>query len=426
MAPMKRPAAAAAGGREKAAKSAKNLELEALRDAVLEESEAFPPVVRSMLAGALETSLFVLKDERHKSQEEIVGMVGEVIASLRDDRQKAKDAIAARLASSDAERATRKARGDSTRAACGERVAAATAAKGALAEASRGVGAAKAALADAKAEQRSGDEGLVAAAAKKQQLEELLAGDYAALKRGEAANAVKSAKAVIKVGQAFDVEGALLESAEVALTKAPGERGTFDGAVLEQFEGEVASRVAALTAELAVGEPGREERAAKVSSAEQEMAAAGAKLLECKTALDEAQAAVESAEAEREAAEKAESDLAPELQAMEGELDAASASLEHAENTLTMFTRLRDRTTADEAAPEAPAAEAPATVNDDADVEPTAAEAEADMVDRLRGRPPKGGGAAPRGKFVGSPLSAMLGSLHAGVCPRMHEPLLNG
>jgi len=358
MAPIKRPAATAAAGRGKSAKQdPAAVELNAIR-AELSEAEAYPQRVREMLAAGLDASLCARRDVRHSFQEQVVGMVGEVLASLREARQRSRDAFAERITASDAERARREGRVEAARAGVEATTGAVEAAKAALSEASGGVAEAKAAAAAAKAAQRLGDASLLAAFSKKSQLEALRDGDYAALKRGDAPNPAKVAKAMAKVCWHFGMEAQLLDSAQLALSKPASERGGFDSMVLEQLEGELGARLAAFDAELESGEGGRAERASAVEAEERELAAATERLLAGKAGLQAAQASRGEAEDELKAAEAAMRDLAPELRQLEADLAQADHRLQATDAVLGSFARLRDRTSADEAPAEPPAAAA--------------------------------------------------------------------
>merc|ERR1719473_2455049 len=101
--------------------------------------------------------------------------------------------------------------------------------------------------------------------------------------------------AMAKLGKTFTYDGELIKAVTGAFAKAPDSRGTFDKLVVTQFEQQMDSTLAGLSATLAQGEPGKQERAGKVASAKSS--------LEVSTVADEAcsQALSDARNAETEA-----------------------------------------------------------------------------------------------------------------------------
>merc|ERR1719353_692942 len=73
--------------------------------------------------------------------------------------------------------------------------------------------------------------------------------------------------ALAKLGKNFTYDGELIKALTSAFAKAPDSRGTFDKLVVSQFEEQMDKTLAGLSATLAQGEPGKQERAAKVATA---------------------------------------------------------------------------------------------------------------------------------------------------------------
>jgi len=348
---MKRPASAPVIGSavKKAAKDPLAIKADEIA-AMMEGAEGFPDTVVNMVSTTLDKSLLIPKDKRHAIQDEVVGMVEQVLTSVEKVRQSKVEAAQTKVAGSDSEKVVREQAVEAAKAVLAEKKAAADAAKVALEEAAGEDVTAKTAVADAKAEQKDGDAGYVAAAKKKSTLESMLAEEYETLKQGTCSTVKKSVQAVISVGKQFGFEHQLLLSAEPALSKAPTERGNFDHLVLQQMEEHVNSVIQQLDNELSTGEAAKAERAGKVEAAEAQLAATGERVQACKAEMVTTQNAVKDAESQCKVAEQALNDFGPELAQTASELEAANIELQGCEAVLATFRELRERTSVAETA----------------------------------------------------------------------------
>jgi len=355
MAPMKRPAASTAGS---ASKKAARDPLAAKGDEIaqmMQGAEGFPDVVIQMVSKSLSNCLLVPKDERHASQEEVVGMIEQMLASVESGLKAKVEAAQAKVAGSDSEKSKREQVVEEAQTALAEKKAAADVAKAALEEAAGEEVAAKASLADAKAEQKTGDASYVAAAEKKSTLESTLTNEFETLKQGTSETVKKSSQDVVRVGKRFGFEAQLLVSAEPALSKAPADRGAFDLLVVQQLEEQLNNLISALATELCTGEASKSERASKVEAAEAQLASTGERLQARKADVAAAQEATKEADSQCKAAKAALKELGPELEQTTSELELASDEMKACEAVLASFRYLQERTTASEmvAEPEA-------------------------------------------------------------------------
>eukprot|EP00443_Scrippsiella_acuminata_P030300 CAMPEP_0115351790 /NCGR_PEP_ID=MMETSP0270-20121206/97171_1 /TAXON_ID=71861 /ORGANISM="Scrippsiella trochoidea, Strain CCMP3099" /LENGTH=376 /DNA_ID=CAMNT_0002773941 /DNA_START=21 /DNA_END=1147 /DNA_ORIENTATION=- len=262
--------------------------------AMVNVAEAYPENVRSMLNAVLQHSLLVTKDQRQPMQEECVGMVGEVLASVQASLQAKVEALQGKLADSDAARAARENAAGAAAEVVKQKIEATEVARAALGEATACLRNARAAHKAALSEQKSGEEEYSNAEQKKATLEAVSTGDFVSLQQGSG-NA-KAVQAVLQVAKDFNFDQQLIVAAESALLKLPADRGTFDNIVFEQCEEQFNNHISALSTTMTNCEAVKGDRAAKVESAVAEIAAAEEKEHTCREEFSAAQVA--SAEAE--------------------------------------------------------------------------------------------------------------------------------
>eukprot|EP00443_Scrippsiella_acuminata_P085981 CAMPEP_0115480792 /NCGR_PEP_ID=MMETSP0271-20121206/57455_1 /TAXON_ID=71861 /ORGANISM="Scrippsiella trochoidea, Strain CCMP3099" /LENGTH=372 /DNA_ID=CAMNT_0002908487 /DNA_START=17 /DNA_END=1135 /DNA_ORIENTATION=+ len=352
MAPMKRPAASSASGvSKKVAKdplAAKGDEIAAM----LHAAEGFPEAVIHAIATNLDKSLLIPKDQRHAFQEEVVGMIEQVLVSVEKALQSKAGDAQAKVAGSDSEKSVREQAVLAAEAVIAEKVAAVDAAKAALNEAAGEDAAAKTGMEDAKAEQKTGDAGYVEAAKKKSTLEAMFTDEYSTVKHWNSSNSwKKSVQAVVRICKQFGFEPQLLVSAEPALSKPPDERGSFDNLVLQQLEDQIKSVLQQLGETLSNGEADKAARAGKVESAAARLASAVERFKACKVEVATTSSAVKEAEAQCMAAKKKLREFGPQLELATSELEAANVDLKDCEAVLASFRVLQGRTSVMEVAP---------------------------------------------------------------------------
>jgi len=354
---MKRPAASSASGASK--KVAKD-PLAAKGDeiaAMLHAAEGFPEAVIHAIATNLDKSLLIPKDQRHAFQEEVVGMIEQVLVSVEKVLQSKAGDAQAKVAGSDSEKSVREQAVLAAEAVIAEKVAAVDAAKAALNEAAGEDAAAKTGMEDAKAEQKAGDAGYVEAAGKKSTLEAMFTNEYETVKQGTSSTVKKSVQAVVRICKQFGFEPQLLVSAEPALSKPPAERGSFDNLVLQQLEDQIKSVLQQLGETLSNGEADKAARAGKVESAAARLASAIERFQACKVEVATTSSAVKEAESQCMAARKKLKDFGPELELTTSELETANVELRDCDAVLASFRELQERTSVAPIAAPAVAAE---------------------------------------------------------------------
>merc|ERR1712046_341812 len=139
-------------------------------------------------------------------------------------------------------------------------------------------------------------------------------------------------------------DGELIKALTSAFAKAPDSRGTFDKLVVTQFEEQMDKTAAGLSATLAQGEPGKQERAAKVASAKSSQEVSQVADDACSQALADAKGAESDAQQALDSAKKDVAAFAPGLAKTCARFDALKAGLtEFSENAMATFKELEAR-----------------------------------------------------------------------------------
>merc|ERR1712039_21896 len=117
-------------------------------------------------------------------------------------------------------------------------------------------------------EQQKGDADLEKVTMKKTKLDGVLNMNFVPIKEGSVAGPV--AKKCIQELEAFAkdslMDASMVASLPAALAKAPGERGSFDGMVLQQLEEELGKKIKTFEDLVTNGDKEKADRAAKVDS----------------------------------------------------------------------------------------------------------------------------------------------------------------
>jgi len=144
------------------------------------------------------------------------------------------------------------------------------------------------------------------------------------------AKANKNAKELMLVGKANDFDESLLIGLPGALSKKPDDRSTFDNMVLQAFESQVMTKVAEAEKSIAEEMPGREARAAVVSSARQAHEAVKDRQTASLNELTAAQTSLREGEGYVREAQRS-------VQSFGQEIQRLMTSKEHAETRLATF-----------------------------------------------------------------------------------------
>merc|ERR1712190_214963 len=192
------------------------------------------------------------------------------------------------------------------------------------------MGAAEGSVSAAEKERQKGDADLEKATMKKTKLDGVLNMNFVPIKEGSVAGPV--AKKCIQELQAFAkdsvMDPSMVASLPAALSKAPGERGSFDGMVLQQLEEELGKKIKTFEDLVTNGEKEKADRAAKVDSqkaalesARAHEAASEEKQAKCKDEIAEAKAA-------HKAAKQAVAQFGPDMKQVEKDVADAKAEYE--------------------------------------------------------------------------------------------------
>merc|ERR1712046_71045 len=156
-------------------------------------------------------------------------------------------------------------------------------------------------------------------------------------------------------------DGELIKALTSAFAKAPDSRGTFDKLVVSQFEDQMDKTNAGLSATLAQGEPGKQERAARVATAKSSLEVSQVADDACSQALADARNAETEAQQALDTSKKELADFAPGLAKTCARFDALKAGLtEFSENAMATFKELEARAVPPPEEEPAAVAEAPA------------------------------------------------------------------
>merc|ERR1739838_975269 len=128
-------------------------------------------------------------------------------------------------------------------------------------------------------------------------------------------------------------DGELIKALTSAFAKSPETRGTFDKLVVTRFEEQMDKTLAGLSATVAQGEPGKQQRAAKVASTKAALEVSQVADEACSQALADARNAETEAQQALDSAKKELAAFAPGLAKTCARCDALKAGLtEFSEN----------------------------------------------------------------------------------------------
>jgi len=361
---MKRPAAAASPapakkGRKSVGKDPIQAKCDSVASAVL-EAEGLPEPVREMLAHSLPSCLSLYKADRHNFQHRVVAMVGEALSEIGTKINQSIAEAGAEVASADTRKAALEAACQACEKTLEDKKAVVSSKKEAFDASTVAKKAAAVALKEAEKEEKAGNKELDEAAGKKEEIDTFRSTSYKEMTENTATKA--GTNALAKVGKSFAYDGELIKALTSAFAKAPDTRGTFDKLVVTQFEEQMDKTVAGLSATLAQGAPGKQERAAKVASAKSSLEVSQVADEACSQALADAKNAETEAQQALDSSRKEVAAFAPGLEKTCARFEGLKAGLtEFSENALANFKELEAR----EVPPpeeEKPAAEAVAPV----------------------------------------------------------------
>jgi len=341
--PLKRPSAGEISKPLKSRRSAGNpnkAKVSSITGA-LKHTDTLSSSVIEMLAGMAEHCLLTGKDERHEYQKSVIGMLEEALRGMEAAlTQAVKDADAV-VTGADALKQQRDAALETAKAAVVAMEADLTAKKEKQVSAKESMVAAVASLKEAETAQTKGDLELTEASGKKEKMETAMRDALNPLKEGGGNK--KLLGHIEKLTKPFGIDASLMEAVQRALKTTAASRSHFDGVAVHEFEVACQKIIADLDAVLKNGEPGKNEREAKVQAAKATQEAAVALHDASSTAVSEADAAFKQSKIDVKTAEKAVSHFLSDMKDAGNDLDKKKSALQHfQEGALANFAYLKD------------------------------------------------------------------------------------
>jgi len=276
MAPMKRPAAAAAAPAAKR-HSAYNKQCDMIIDALMAAPE-LPEHTKQMLCAGLSHCLNIPKDERHGYQASIIEWTQATLESVKAAAAASLQEAENKVAAASGEKEGRDAALKTCEDANAQKIEAVTAKETALSNANAALKAAKKALSTAEHEQTRGDKDLAEAESDKEKLQYAKDGPFTkmktdALEGGDLSLFCTVAK---KLGGDIGMDSSMAHTLNKVFSSKPEERGSFDKLLAGELDAELDKQIGALVNTMKTGEQAKQQRAAQVQAAKAALEAAEA------------------------------------------------------------------------------------------------------------------------------------------------------
>jgi len=312
----------------------------------IDMADGLPEGCRSMLSAGVPGCMLTPADKRHRLQEMVVKMLGDVLDGTQSKLQKAIEAGDDKVVVAEGVKDSRGAGVADAMASFAARAEEVAAKEKALQQTSEAVLDARSKVKEAQEAQAKGDAELAGAEASKRELEGILAQHFGVLRdqgEQEAGGAAGHIAAITPAAKQLGVDGTFIVAIAAALRKPPAERSGFDVGMIGEVETNFKKRVAELAALLAAGAAGAAERAAAVDAAQKRLGEATDERQRAATELSAARATHAEAAAAVQAAEEASSASALEYErAVRGRAEAAAELDSFLNYNMTCFTTLRD------------------------------------------------------------------------------------
>jgi len=292
-----------------------------------------------MLAHSLPSCLSLYKADRHSFQHRVVAMVGEALSDIGTKINQSIAEAEAEVSSADSRKVALEAAVQTCEKTLDDKKAVVSSKKEAFDASTAAKKAAAVALKEAEKEEKAGNKELDEAAGKKDELDNFRSGIYKDLIENTSTKA--GTQALAKLGKSFTYDGELIKALTSAFAKAPDSRGTFDKLVVTQFEEQMDKTLAGLSTTLAQGEPGKQARATKVSSAKSSLEVSTVADEACSQALTDARNAETEAQQALDSSKKELAAFAPGLAKTVARCEGLKAGLtEFSENAMANFKEL--------------------------------------------------------------------------------------
>lgn len=331
MAPMKRKASSAAGAVAKKATCVKASVLKkcSVIEAALLAAESYPTDALKIVSENLTRCLGVPKEDRHPFQVKIIEMVGEVLSSVEASFQQNVGNAEDILSKASSEKAAREHALEAAASDFSSTTEATEAAKLALDQGTEASRAGKVVLAEAETAQNQSNKELEDSRDKRAKLESALTELLTPLEEGSlSGNSAKGKISLLmKLAHGFQLDASMLVSLPATLSKAPGDRGTFDTLVCQQFKEELNRHIKSIEGIIVDACSKAACTSRNVDAAKAQLEAARTNEEACRERFNESKTKVEAAKAEHKRVTTALAMFASEMKHIEKNLAAAKASL---------------------------------------------------------------------------------------------------
>jgi len=284
-----------------------------------------------MLATTLVDTVGVRKAKRHANQDAVATMVKQALEGIGQQAEKEVADLQARIAASEAERASRTSVLEAAKATLQEKLDAIAKATSDIKEANDADKAARAAVEKAEEAKETCVDICIERSGKKERLD-TLESVWASLRDGTAVVSTPEFKAAMSslhaAEKVMEMEKTMIDSLPGALKKAPSDRGSFDMYLVKTAEEELKNLQPLLAAAIAAGEQEQATLTANVTTTKEAGVQAAERVANCNTAKGLAIAAKSTAQGAQAAADAAVDAYDQEMKIVHHAHKKATASLE--------------------------------------------------------------------------------------------------
>lgn len=348
---MKRPAASkAAAASVKKAKVEQELDpLKLLCDSVIAglcRSSETPTPALNMLTAMAEAAFASCKGDRHKYQESVVDMIGDVLSGAAAESQKSLERLKEKLEGMGEMRLQREAATQSAQAELDAKLASTRVSKFALAEDAQAFAAAKQAVSAAQAALRAASRELDREVKAKEHLLVTITDFVQPLAEGsvEACSTQSHTTSLMASLTKLGLDESMMSAIPEAIVKEPATRGTFDSSVVASLQDELDKRILASDQHMIAKEATKAEAEAKVQEAQEVFERSKEKQYRGAFAYNDSRGIQKTAEEHMRLASKDLEAVEPETRATQKELAAAENDFgDFCSGPKRDFEELRDR-----------------------------------------------------------------------------------
>lgn len=351
---MKRPAATkAVPAAVKQAKVQPELEPDPFKrrcDTVIEglcRSSETPASVLNMLSAMADTAFTSCKSDRHKYQDSVIDMIGDVLRGAAAETQKSLEQLKEKLEGMDELRLQREAAVQSAQAEVDTKQASSRVSKFALAEDAQAFAAAKEGLSAAQAALKTASRELDRHVKAKNHLLMTIADFVKPLAEGtvEAGCTQRLATSLMASLAKLDLDESMMSAIPEAIGKEPATRGAFDSNVVSSLQDELDKRITASDNDIIAKETAVAEAESKVQEAQAVFQRAKENQHQGASTYNDAREIQKTAEGSLKVASKELAAVEPETKATQKELAAAEKDSEDfCSGPMRIYEELRDRT----------------------------------------------------------------------------------